>query len=465
MINKRKEIDHNDYFGRLLYECKDEEISRQIESIKNKYSEVSSGYLGYLDIYPSMSGAYIKDDYTFIPVNLKMDVYMEYTKNTHTDHKVIKTESFYINNTSLNAEELEKQGYRYINIYTDRYDVKNYNAFICVCFPMDSGTEKLFKDALNNDLESTFDTISYRREDEAIVETLEGVQKYRVFSVISGSFLDSIADDHYFTSNNENDLTNRQVLKREYIIAVVIIFVLLFIVLYLRYSKRMRHYEMNTYRRELTNVLAHDIKTPLMAIRGNAENLQDLHRQDEEDEDKLYVDGIVRNVDYVDSLVNKTLSLSSLESGFEMLNKENVSVKDILDSVLARDKELLDKRGIKIDISGEDITVSADEFWFGEALENLLSNAAKYADENSTVNIEIKKRSLRVINSISDMVSGDGSPDAKKLSNPFYKNDRSRSGRGGSGIGLSIVKNIIEMHGWRFKTKVRDGKFIAEIVM
>ena len=99
------------------------------------------------------------------------------------------------------------------------------------------------------------------------------------------------------------------------------------------------------------------------------------------------------------------------------------------------------------------------------AISEAVHLAKQYADEDSTVTVELVKKGLRVINSFGGTTSTDASMDAKKLSDPFYKSDKSRSGRKGSGIGLSIVKNIIEMHGWRFKTKVKDGVFVAEIQM
>lgn len=465
VFSNASEIDNNKYMELLYYECADEDISRQLDIIRDEILKTGKN----VAFRPTIKGAYIKDDYSFIPVDLDLEIITKYKKKQSDIVYEYTYDHEKFNNSNLSKEELEALGYRYIDIDS--------NANINLLFTMDNETKTMFDKYLNNEPYSSFNNIVYDSWDIVDVTTKEDEIRYNVISIGNCDFLDSYAYAYDIEYLSRYDIvyyhyTNFDILKKELIFVMTITFLLAFIVLYGRYNRQKNQYEMNIYRRELTNVMAHDIKTPLMAIRGNAENLQDIHRfenrketTESEDEEIRFIDGIVRNVDYVDSLVNKTLSLSSLESGYEMLKKENISIKDIINKVINKNSEQFEKRKIKVEVTGEDIAVPADEFWVNEAFDNLFCNAAKYADEDSTVTVELVKKGLRVINSFGGTTSTDASMDAKKLSDPFYKSDKSRSGRKGSGIGLSIVKNIIEMHGWRFKTKVKDGVFVAEIQM
>ena len=256
--------------------------------------------------------------------------------------------------------------------------------------------------------------------------------------------------------------TNKDILIRDALIIYLLAFFLSILISVITYLRRKNVYDINTYRRELTNIMAHDIKTPLMVLRGNAENLSDIMNSDGElDEEKgiKYSSGIIRNVDYMTELVNKTLTLSSLEAGSDKIERKKVSIKTIIEDAKEKCDDILSERGITVDIEGRDLTIPADEYWLREAFKNLIDNASKYADENTKVEISLNKKCITFTNMASDVTE----EDLKRLANPFVKKDESRGGRKGSGLGLSIVKNIIELHGWKMTTRLQDKKFVIEI--
>ena len=219
---------------------------------------------------------------------------------------------------------------------------------------------------------------------------------------------------------------------------------------------------MDTYRRELTNVMAHDLKTPLMVLRGNAENLVDVMKSDEESEiakGERYAGNIMTNVDYMTALINQTLTLSSLESGNGVLEKKELSIRELLEGLVDSSKAIREERDIDVQIIGDDKLILADEFWISEAFRNIFDNAAKYADQGSILQVEIEKNKIIFSNPAKDLCE----EDVRNIANPFFKKNRARSGKKGSGIGMTIVKNTVELHGWKMKTYLDDGIFVVEI--
>jgi signal transduction histidine kinase len=261
---------------------------------------------------------------------------------------------------------------------------------------------------------------------------------------------------------NQFEVTNHTILLIDGIIIYLLGIVLSVILSLVIYNRKKMFYEISSYRRELTNIMAHDLKTPLMVLRGNAENLNDIlsdEREIDRKKGKKYASGFIRNVDYMNELVNKTLTLSSLESEADRLDKKQISIKALIEGAKEKCDDILSERQINVEFMGDDFNVLADEYLLGEAFRNLIDNASKYADENTSIQVFLEKRKIFISNMASELTE----KDLKKINNPFAKKDKSRGGRKGSGIGLSIVKNIVELHGWDFKTKLRDNIFIAEI--
>ncbi len=197
---------------------------------------------------------------------------------------------------------------------------------------------------------------------------------------------------------------------------------------------RFRHkFEMDEYRRNLTASLAHDLKSPLMAISSYSENLLN----DVQPEKKHhYSKAILENTQYMDNIIVNVLELSRLET-HEKTKRKFIDLtalaKELLDGML----EQLDARSLTASVSGSCI-VKADCEMMKQAIRNLLDNAVKFTPEGGSITVTGEKQSLSIVNDIAEEQIND----PQRLSEAFVKGDEARSNRMGTGLGLSIVQQI-----------------------
>ena len=212
-------------------------------------------------------------------------------------------------------------------------------------------------------------------------------------------------------------------------------------------------YAMEDYQRGLTDCLAHDIKTPLMAISGYAENIRD-GKLPEEKQTK-YVTGILNNVAYTDSLISRTLYLNHMEPG-KKSKPEAVQLAVLAEKLLAKYDLMLREKHIQTEVSGS-AEPRTDPAAMETVLENLLSNAVKYTPEGGNIQIEMDKKRLRVTNTVGQKI------DVKKLKEPFFRGDAARSNTKGNGLGLAIADRAANANGCKLKLSCTDTEFHAEL--
>ena len=244
-----------------------------------------------------------------------------------------------------------------------------------------------------------------------------------------------------------------------YIAAAVIILVLgiviSFIIARFRYVKYVSRYNMEEYRTNLTNIMAHDLKTPLMAISGYAENLKtNVHT----DKKEYYVDTIINNVDYMSNIINNVLELGAVENKSIKLDRESVNIKEMIQEILSNYEDNIAKADLRFDIDGE-LILECDIRLMSQAMDNLISNVIKYASEDTEVKIKLDKKHIAVSNKCTEEIA----VAADELCKPFVKGDNSRSNSKGTGMGLAIVKNIIELHGYKLEVSYEEAFFTANI--
>ena len=220
------------------------------------------------------------------------------------------------------------------------------------------------------------------------------------------------------------------------------------------YNVYKAHYAMDDYRRDMTNTLAHDLKTPLTAISGCAEML---NNDADTDKQKKYSEMILSNVEYMNGIISNVLELSKLEGGSEP-KKEHIDAASLAREVVSKNAPLSEDRGISFTVSGSG-EINADRQLMTQVLDNLISNAVKFSPDNSKVTIKVSDSEL----SVSNPYSAKGDIQAEKLWQPFVKGDSSRSGQNGSGLGLYIVKNICDRHGFGYSIDTEGGRFTVKI--
>ena len=217
------------------------------------------------------------------------------------------------------------------------------------------------------------------------------------------------------------------------------------------YLQKKSTFEREMYRINLMNSMAHDLKTPLAAMTGYAENLIDNIRTDKQEH---YAKAIKDNVEYMNGLIKNVLLLSKSEAESITLDKKSVDLVNLVEGQWEKYIPMAEDRDIQIRIDGECL-VSADENLMSSVIENLLSNALLYAKDNTEIVVTGKDKSFVVENETEETFENG----TDNLWIPFEKGNIARSDRNGSGLGLAIVKNVCELHGFTPEIKYEDGIF------
>jgi two-component system phosphate regulon sensor histidine kinase PhoR len=204
------------------------------------------------------------------------------------------------------------------------------------------------------------------------------------------------------------------------------------------------------YRKEFLQNLSHELKTPIFAIQGYVHTLIG-GALENPNVNKKFLNSTSRNIDRLVNLVDDLDEISRLESGQQLLFKENFIIqeliKDVFDSLALKAEEKQIKMGIKKGCELP-LAVHADKEKIRQVLINLIDNAIKYGKQNGIVEASAYKiEGKKILFEISDDGLGIAEEHIGRIFERFYRTDTARSRKvGGSGLGLSICKHIIEAH-------------------
>jgi len=200
-------------------------------------------------------------------------------------------------------------------------------------------------------------------------------------------------------------------------------------------------------RLEMTNAIAHNLKTPLFVIGGFAENL----KNEEDTEKKLHnIEIIQQQTEEMDILIHRMLDLSRFDSPALKLNCEVFDFKPFIEKIL--ENYYVHTEHEIIFIYNSKTKIKADPAMLKTVLENLIDNAEKYSDYGSDITINVSDDVL----SISNQCSSFDRENLSKLWQPYFR-AANGDNKSGSGIGLSIVKSALEMHGFKYKAEFENG--------
>ena len=215
------------------------------------------------------------------------------------------------------------------------------------------------------------------------------------------------------------------------------------------------------YRREFLQNLAHEFKTPIFAIQGYVDTLLGGAMEDEEVARK-FLEKASKNTNRLVNLVNDLDEISKLESGEQLLYKQNFVIQDLILEVfdalsiktLARNIHPSIKKGCETPI-----TVFADKEKIKQVLINLIENASKYGKQDGAIEASVYRTDDdHVLVEISDDGIGIDEEHLPRIFERFYRTDEARSrDKGGTGLGLAICKHLIEAHGQSIHVRSTPG--------
>ena len=212
-------------------------------------------------------------------------------------------------------------------------------------------------------------------------------------------------------------------------------------------------------RKSFISDVSHELKTPIALIQGYSEGLIENVNSDEESR-RFYAEVILDEATKMDKLVKQLLELMKLEYGKMKFNNKEFNLVELENEIIRKASVMLDKENVEMENNTKgEITVYADDFYIDQVLTNYITNAIKYAIEiNGEKKVRIenqideknKKVRVKIFNTYVEFTE----EEKNRIWNRFYKIDESRNrDNGGNGIGLSLVKAIMNNYGNKYGVK------------
>lgn len=209
----------------------------------------------------------------------------------------------------------------------------------------------------------------------------------------------------------------------------------------------------------LANV-SHDLRTPLTMVKSYAELIRDISGGDEEKRN-MHLGVIIEEADRLDELVGDILTLSKIQSGVDVMEMKPLDMKELADHVLAafRVLEEMDAYRFELDVPESPAWVRGDARRLSQVLHNLISNAVRYSDGAKTVRVTIREEKGRIRVAVEDHGVGIPAEELERIWDRYQRASRqgTRALSKGSGLGLSITKEILQLHGAGFGVESKEG--------
>ncbi len=204
-------------------------------------------------------------------------------------------------------------------------------------------------------------------------------------------------------------------------------------------------------RRDLLANVSHDLKTPLTMIKAYAEKVRDLSYKDKEKRERD-LNVIIEEADRLNYLVNDLLDMSKIEAGADTLKIEEYDLIEDINTIIKRYEIVKETESYKFELDLPDkAIIKADRSKINQVIYNLINNAIEHTGDDLVVKIAVNKVKDCYVVKITDTGKGIAEEDKKLVWNKYYKTDkRHKRNVVGSGIGLTIVKGILESHNFEY---------------
>ncbi|MGL6184195.1 MAG: ATP-binding protein [Clostridium chrysemydis] len=224
--------------------------------------------------------------------------------------------------------------------------------------------------------------------------------------------------------------------------------------------------EIENTKNELITNISHDLKTPLTALVGYLE-LIDSSNLDEETKKKYTKTAYSKSL-RLKELVNELFEYTKLTSSDIVINKERFNISNIINQIVGESILSFSERNIEVILDNpyKELYFEIDSKLFTRAIENLVKNAEKYSDSNTTFKVKVKENNDFINISFENKCEVIKEADLEKIFDKFYRLDKARSSENeGSGLGLNISKRIIELHNGSLNVKKENDYIKFNILL
>ena len=241
--------------------------------------------------------------------------------------------------------------------------------------------------------------------------------------------------------------------RKGMIIGEGLIFLLIFVWGALKLKKQVkREHEINQQQQNFLLAITHELKSPLASVKLYIQTI--LKRDLGRDQQKVFLDNSLKDIERLDDLVENVLLTTKLENRTYQLPKEAFNMTELIEGIIDRlQKNACKTQIIKFDLE-PNIELKADKFAITNVITNLIENAVKYSPPCATVFVKLHSQSTNLLFSVTD--HGEGIPDDEKklIFNKFYRvgSEATRKTKG-TGLGLYIVKTVLQKHNATIRVK------------
>jgi signal transduction histidine kinase len=220
--------------------------------------------------------------------------------------------------------------------------------------------------------------------------------------------------------------------------------------------------EMDRLKSMFLSHVSHELKTPLTSIKGFVDNMLDGLTGELHSKQREYLDRVRANSDRLSRMISNLLDLSRIESGTHHLDRARLRLFDLAEEVTEQLRPIATAKHLTLGVVCPDPTlrVSGDRDKLIQVITNLVDNAIKFTPKGGQITVELgRKDPERVMMTVADTGEGIPAEAIAKLFEPFYQASRQAGVHAkGLGLGLSIVKTLVELHGGTISVTSEVGK-------